>query len=111
RASATYILPRWPPPPTVPLFPYTTLFRSRRGRDPRADRGRNDLGHRRPLHRSRGAASPGSALRARGGVTRLLRREEGFQGAWHLDRKSTRLNSSDGSTPYAAACSQRTSAV
>src|SRR6266481_8152287 len=66
------------PPPRSTLFPYTTLFRSRR---PRACGGRC---------RGRGAGPPLRAGRAPIG-----------SGA---DRKSTRLNSSHSSISYAVFC-------
>src|SRR6478752_8238692 len=66
-------------PPRSTLFPYTTLFRSRRHprrRQPRRDRhGRGPLWPRRGLRRRRGG-----------------------------DRKSTRLNSSHGYISYAVFC-------
>src|SRR5215475_15487008 len=66
-------------PPRSTLFPYTTLFRSCRGRhaDPGADAHRERLGRR-----------PGRGARAR-------RRR---------DRKSTRLNSSHVKISYAVFC-------
>src|SRR5437588_5965772 len=62
-------------PPRSTLFPYTTLFRSRRRRRPQRDR--------------RGAASR-PAVRGRGQL--------------HRDRKSTRLNSSHTVISYAVFC-------
>src|SRR5262249_56696312 len=51
-----------PPPPTSPLFPYTTLFRSGRGRGPivrsRTARVVRRDARRDPGHRSRGSLSP-----------------------------------------------------
>src|SRR5256885_4138934 len=69
-------------PPRSTLFPYTTLFRSRR------------------LHRARPA--PGGAVRGRGRLGRRL----GKAGArpQHADRKSTRLNSSHLVISYAVFC-------
>src|SRR5437879_10156852 len=72
------------PPPLPPLFPYTTLFRSR---SRRGDRGRN-----------RAVA---------GGTTRRGRvRGGGAAGpeAGPVDRKSTRLNSSHRCISYAVFC-------
>src|SRR5207249_10080788 len=81
-------------PPTPPLFPYTTLFRSLR-RD--ADGGARPRGPRRvPRARPdrpdgpRGPASAGRVPRAQGRAT--------------PDRKSTRLNSSHVSISYAVFC-------
>src|SRR2546422_7847524 len=62
-------------PPRSTLFPYTTLFRSPRGRDP---------DHRRRIDR-------------RGDARRVLR-------GGGRDRKSTRLNSSHGYISYAVFC-------
>src|SRR5689334_25364392 len=67
-------------PPRSTLFPYTTLFRSLRGKP-------TEIGHDRvgPRRRSRQAASVCAASRTR-------------------DRKSTRLNSSHSSISYAVFC-------
>src|SRR3712207_7734448 len=81
-------------PPRSTLFPYTTLFRSRR---PALDRLR---------------PTDGAALRLRGGSPRLGRLRA------HLlaptlatrplsDRKSTRLNSSHANISYAVFCLQK----
>src|SRR5438067_3264800 len=68
-----------PRPPRSTLFPYTTLFRSHRhDRDPHDGHG---------LH-----------------VLRPPRRRRCRRGG---DRKSTRLNSSHVSTPYAVVCSKK----
>src|SRR5207245_5395829 len=64
------------PPPRPTLFPYTTLFRSRRRRGPAVLGGG-------------GPSAPG------------LRRPGGARAR---DRKSTRLNSSHGSISYAVFC-------
>src|SRR6266496_5327625 len=66
-------------PPRSTLFPYTTLFRSRR------------WARRRPGRSSRGPLAPASARRA----GRRVRRR---------DRKSTRLNSSHVEISYAVFC-------
>src|SRR2546422_7179563 len=79
-------------PPRSPLFPYTTLFRSRR-------RSRRPPGRaqRRPLR-------PAASLdleerdRLRQVAARRVVRDE------RLDRKSTRLNSSHGYISYAVFC-------
>src|SRR5690625_6936651 len=62
-------------PPRSTLFPYTTLFRSRRSRDRPAQQRRRQLRARRPGHPHRGE-----------------------------DRKSTRLNSSHVAISYAVFC-------
>src|SRR3712207_7970407 len=76
-------------PPRSTLFPYTTLFRSRR---PRA--------RRREL--ARGRARRGAAGRVRGQRDRRARRERLARG--DRDRKSTRLNSSHANISYAVFC-------
>src|SRR3712207_7877845 len=73
-------------PPRSTLFPYTTLFRSLRGSQPRLRRLREG---RRPAHR-RLAADEGRLARA------------GAAGG--QDRKSTRLNSSHANISYAVFC-------
>src|SRR5688572_33070380 len=74
-------------PPTSTLFPYTTLFRSRR-------RGR----HRLPL-------APAAADRdARGGRVAGPPSSRGRRARIRLDRKSTRLNSSHSQISYAVFC-------
>src|SRR2546422_4941511 len=78
-------------PPRSTLFPYTTLFRSppspeRREREPRTAQPPR---HPQPVPRARAAAphgSPGDPEHA------------------HIDRKSTRLNSSHGYISYAVFC-------
>src|SRR5438067_7122614 len=70
--------------PRSTLFPYTTLFRSRR---------RGSLG--------RGRAGPGRLLR-RGAAGRKSGEDRGGEAA--RDRKSTRLNSSHVSISYAVFC-------
>src|SRR5690242_21253178 len=73
-------------PPRSTLFPYTTLFRSRRNH-PRLD-GR--------IHRCQG-------LQERATEAQPLRRRKAG-GPNHGDRKSTRLNSSHMSISYAVFC-------
>src|SRR5438445_4569455 len=77
-------------PPSSTLFPYTTLFRSRRYRGGGGRRG----GRPRARHRV-----PGAAGRRRG-------RDEPDHG----DRKSTRLNSSHANTSYAVFCLKKKTA-
>src|SRR5437773_9438563 len=74
-------------PPTSTLFPYTTLFRSIRGRPGVA-------GARRP-DRDRGA---------RAGVVPVAVRHDHAEAVDGLDRKSTRLNSSHITISYAVFC-------
>src|SRR3712207_9436419 len=77
-------------PPRSTLFPYTTLFRSRRAE---AD-DRGDRGERRPLVVERDQAR--DVVRRDGGERGLGDREQ--------DRKSTRLNSSHANISYAVFC-------
>src|SRR2546429_1997046 len=81
-------------PPRSTLFPYTTLFRSRR-RDLRRESPRRvvRLFQRRLLLRFVGQLAPISGLRE--ALSRAGRR---------ADRKSTRLNSSHGYISYAVFC-------
>src|SRR5690242_6814544 len=99
-----------PPPPCSPLFPYTTLFRSRRPlprRNPRAAPqkwGREDSNLRRLSRRVyspfplAARAHPREARRIVASARETLRRARG------RDRKSTRLNSSHMSYLYAVFC-------
>src|SRR5205814_6998516 len=82
-------------PPRAPLFPYTTLFRSR------APRAESPPGRSRSPPRRRGAHArrPAPEDRARGAracSSRCPREEQ--------DRKSTRLNSSHLGISYAVFC-------
>src|SRR3712207_8853587 len=79
-------------PPISPLFPYTTLFRSRAAAPAP---GRGAL----PDPRLR-RARPGQARPARGRALRRLGRGR----AARADRKSTRLNSSHANISYAVFC-------
>src|SRR5437588_1946836 len=73
-------------PPRSTLFPYTTLFRSRRRERPPGDSGqRRHHVHRRSRRRGRARRSLGRTFRLR-------------------DRKSTRLNSSHTVISYAVFC-------
>src|SRR3712207_6889453 len=76
-------------PPRSTLFPYTTLFRSRRP-DP-AGAADGAFGHRPEPLRVHGAAHCARAVHGRG-----------FHA--HPDRKSTRLNSSHANISYAVFC-------
>src|SRR2546430_4213057 len=84
-------------PPRSTLFPYTTLFRSRRGAGARRDQGRR--AHRRGRHAHPAHDRSDTPARARrpaavGGARRGV----------HVDRKSTRLNSSHSQISYAVFC-------
>src|SRR2546429_5792750 len=87
-------------PPRSTLFPYTTLFRSRRGID--CGRSTHTIASR---SRSRGSGTPrlsekvDDALEAQVHTTH---RQPSPKGA--VDRKSTRLNSSHGYISYAVFC-------
>src|SRR5437762_9620516 len=78
-----------PPPPSSPLFPYTTLFRSHH------------------LCAARGGARAGGHLRrhrvCRDPADQGARHSHGLGGA-RGDRKSTRLNSSHRCISYAVFC-------
>src|SRR5207253_11113472 len=97
--SFAFTLPR---PPTSTLFPYTTLFRSRR-------RGADLPDHQLPVPRHRARLQP---VRAEGTRQHLHphhepdRRRVGAAGgtARRRDRKSTRLNSSHVAISYAVFC-------
>src|SRR5690606_40940873 len=88
-------------PPRPPLFPYTTLFRSRGG-DPRA-RARGVPPHH---HRFGRAADPARTARALTTVPAAASVAEGLHrhAAQLEDRKSTRLNSSHVKISYAVFC-------
>src|SRR3712207_7601814 len=80
-------------PPRSTLFPYTTLFRSLRRRQPGARRPYPVL---HPVPQVGGAGPPGQLGQLRADV--LLQRLTG------ADRKSTRLNSSHANISYAVFC-------
>src|SRR2546422_2583987 len=77
-------------PPRSTLFPYTTLFRSPRGRRRGATAG-GDCG---------GGGVRGAGKRRRDGG----RDAPALEGSTFSDRKSTRLNSSHGYISYAVFC-------
>src|SRR5699024_12752934 len=92
------------PPPTAPLFPYTTLFRS--------VRRQHHLRHERRVPLRRGAPgrrreSDEAVADGCGGLRRT--RRERHPSSVVLDRKSTRLNSSHVSISYAVFCLKKTS--
>src|SRR5690242_4744425 len=94
------------PPPRSTLFPYTTLFRSRRRR----------------RRRQRNPCKPGAACGGSVGSRRRHRPHRGVAAGRHarrgsndsralgLDRKSTRLNSSHMSISYAVFCLKKITA-
>src|SRR5689334_23652255 len=85
-------------PPRSTLFPYTTLFRSRRGEERRGEERRGE-------EKSEGK-SGGQRRRERIPERRIARRraEVRGEGRGYQDRKSTRLNSSHSSISYAVFC-------
>src|SRR5688572_31116072 len=86
-------------PPRSTLFPYTTLFRSRRGQQPRRGLHGGDRRRARDGGRDRRGAARGESRASR------RRREQGArERALILDRKSTRLNSSHSQISYAVFC-------
>src|SRR3712207_8256855 len=85
-------------PPRSTLFPYTTLFRSRRRRSALASVAAEDLPE--EVRQRLGVTSTNRGLRALRWVFTLLALAVfGFQ-----DRKSTRLNSSHANISYAVFC-------
>src|SRR5437899_4374446 len=88
------------PPPTSTLFPYTTLFRSIRGRHAAQReqcRGGEDL------REGAGLERVGERARAGAAVPLARRQRQDFAGRG-IDRKSTRLNSSHLGISYAVFC-------
>src|SRR3712207_7783705 len=86
-------------PPRSTLFPYTTLFRSAGGGQRLCHRG--DPGDRVERHRRVGAEHP---LAERALVERAVAVRDHRYHARHVDRKSTRLNSSHANISYAVFC-------
>src|SRR3712207_7323737 len=84
-------------PPRSTLFPYTTLFRSRRDRaSPRAKTSQP--------RQARPAARAPDTRRAIAAVPSALVRKTYERPARRRDRKSTRLNSSHANISYAVFC-------
>src|SRR3712207_8041128 len=84
-------------PPRSTLFPYTTLFRSRRAR--RAVRGQRDVP---PLAGRSAVEAVASAYGPRDDLR--LHRGKLHARCFARDRKSTRLNSSHANISYAVFC-------
>src|SRR5687768_17949501 len=82
------------PPPRSTLFPYTTLFRSRR----------HAQGLQSPVGRGVPEPIPGGPGIGPLGPGAVLRHQSRRQPVQRLDRKSTRLNSSHGYISYAVFC-------
>src|SRR5207247_10315117 len=98
--------PRRAPPP-APLFPYTTLFRSRGAQHrERVPQGGIAEGGRRPAHGGRaGVLRVGVRARSRRGRgAREGHAGGGGAASRRRDRKSTRLNSSHEWISYAVFC-------
>src|SRR5947208_11779536 len=96
-------------PPRSTLFPYTTLFRSRREIHRRRRGVRQPLGERagRRLARVVGEDEPravGGQRLAHGAAERARAAEDETAGRVSQDRKSTRLNSSHQIISYAVFC-------
>src|SRR5437870_10902993 len=93
-----------PRPPTSPLFPYTTLFRSLRVREPAGPPPTFTRPPPRPAPTKSqpSATAPASSYRSGRRVRRLCPREVG-------DRKRTRLNSSHVAKPYGVLGSKKIS--
>src|SRR5207249_10761581 len=103
-ANSLYLLLQHPP--SSPLFPYTTLFRSKKG-GPRNGRTTSERSRRwhqqaRPSSPWRGSRREHHPRRRRRIYDRRGRRALEHGGAG--DRKSTRLNSSHVSISYAVFC-------
>src|SRR3712207_7038377 len=90
-------------PPRSTLFPYTTLFRSPRwsAQGVLVRRGVHEVVELRAVRRH-DLEQPATAVRVV--VDQLGRRVEGVVAGHHLDRKSTRLNSSHANISYAVFC-------
>src|SRR5688572_32692445 len=82
-------------PPRSTLFPYTTLFRSKRRRPTRRARGSTAAA---------GAETTSSAPRASLATSGVILGRDGTRDAHRGDRKSTRLNSSHSQMSYAVFC-------
>src|SRR3712207_8699972 len=90
-------------PPRSTLFPYTTLFRSRRQGLPAPDVLRDPRG--RPPHVGGPPPSPAPRTSAQGPLGGGRSRTSPGEGMGHEeDRKSTRLNSSHANISYAVFC-------
>src|SRR3712207_7352940 len=86
-------------PPRSTLFPYTTLFRSRRADAADLARGEHRLDDVRGVHRA-----AGDGARADDGVNLVDEEDDVLLLPEGGDRKSTRLNSSHANISYAVFC-------
>src|SRR2546427_5453333 len=82
-------------PPRSTLFPYTTLFRSRRG------------GEAKDIERDRNAERPQAIAQQRDVLAHRLALRLAMVCREDRDRKSTRLNSSHSQISYAVFCLQK----
>src|SRR2546428_8583174 len=83
-------------PPRSTLFPYTTLFRSEGGHEERGGHQSDPERVRQPDHDDPGVRAEHVKL--------PVREVHHARGALHVDRKSTRLNSSHDQISYAVFC-------
>src|SRR2546430_13178472 len=97
-----------PRPPSSTLFPYTTLFRSLRGRAASGELDEDGESHGRREHgdsRQRDRVRRDLLPQLRQGLPHRGQRGRTVLEAWELgDRKSTRLNSSHSQISYAVFC-------
>src|SRR5687768_17896375 len=87
-------------PPRSTLFPYTTLFRSRKGHR-EAD---HDRGHQDPEHDQRDDARAHRVIAFAASMPSVAAFSRICFSSSSTDRKSTRLNSSHGYISYAVFC-------
>src|SRR3712207_8758331 len=90
-------------PPRSTLFPYTTLYRSRRVHAGRVRNVQHGVALRAELHALVHARQKAAAPARRAAVRAARTREQ-----HHEDRKSTRLNSSHANISYAVFCLKKT---
>src|SRR5205807_9928385 len=102
HSTHTYLSPL-SPPPRSPLFPYTTLFRSRALPEHGPELYRRQALHRRAA-RGRGVRGPLPRRDRRPARRRPARAGHAGRAARPRDRKSTRLNSSHLVISYAVFC-------
>src|SRR5258707_13289748 len=93
-------------PPRSTLFPYTTLFRSGFA-DPGGHRQPQDLGGRAGELSAPRLIQRNNPLREKAGKPRPPQKPIKSRVSTHLDRKSTRLNSSHANISYAVFCVTR----
>src|SRR5699024_12551325 len=104
RPALTPLSPRTLPPPPTPLFPYTTLFRSRESKTHDCIRQHRHADSTPPtahIEQTSPLEDPGRPVRS---APPSSRRHRHLRGLPPEDRKSTRLNSSHVSISYAVFC-------